>query len=100
MYASVCACEIINIDRIGVDFVMVVGGTFDVVAGKVSRVPLWMQNYGIERLYRVFQEPGCIWKRYLVTNTIFLLMLLNALAYRNIRPNSNQRMLDLFSRNF
>lgn len=58
-------------DKLGVDFVMGVGGTFDVVSGKVNRAPLWMQNSGFEWLYRVIQEPGRMWKRYLVTNSKF-----------------------------
>ena len=57
--------------HLGVSFVMGVGGTFDVVAGKVKRAPLWMQKYGLEWLYRVMQEPGRMWKRYLVTNAKF-----------------------------
>ena len=63
---------------LGVDFVMGVGGTFDVVAGKVKRAPVWMQNCGLEWLFRVIQEPRRMWKRYLVTNSIFLGMLLRA----------------------
>lgn len=63
-------------EQLGVDFVMGVGGTFDVVAGKVKRAPLWMQQTGLEWLYRVIQEPGRMWKRYLVTNSKFVLMLL------------------------
>ncbi len=63
-------------DRLGVDFVMGVGGTFDVVAGKVKRAPLWMQKYGLEWFYRVLQEPGRMWKRYLVTNSKFAWLLL------------------------
>lgn len=65
-------------EELGVTFVMGVGGTFDVVAGKVKRAPLWMQKYGLEWLYRVIQEPRRMWKRYLVTNTKFALMLLKA----------------------
>ncbi|MGH8778188.1 WecB/TagA/CpsF family glycosyltransferase [Paraburkholderia sp.] len=61
--------------ELGVDFVMGVGGTFDVVAGKVQRAPVWMQNYGMEWLFRVVQEPGRMWKRYLFTNSRFALML-------------------------
>jgi len=57
--------------QLGVDFVMGVGGTFDVVAGKVKRAPLWMQKYGLEWLYRVYQEPRRMWKRYLFTNSKF-----------------------------
>ena len=62
-------------DKLGVDFVMGVGGTFDVVAGKVKRAPVWMQNYGLEWLYRIIQEPGRMWKRYLVTNSKFAWLL-------------------------
>ena len=63
-------------DKLGVDFVMGVGGTFDVVAGKVNRAPLWMQNSGLEWFYRVLQEPRRMWKRYLVTNSKFAWLLL------------------------
>ncbi len=63
-------------DRLGVSFVMGVGGTFDVVAGKVNRAPLWMQRYGLEWFYRVVQEPRRMWKRYLVTNSKFAWYLL------------------------
>lgn len=63
-------------DRLGVTFVMGVGGTFDVVAGKVQRAPVWMQRAGLEWFYRVLQEPGRMWKRYLVTNSVFAWLLL------------------------
>lgn len=69
-------------DRLGVDFVMGVGGTFDVVAGKVNRAPMWMQNYGLEWLYRVIQEPRRMWKRYLVTNSKFAWYLLREKLFR------------------
>lgn len=63
-------------DKLGVNFVMGVGGTFDVVAGKVNRAPTWMQNAGLEWLYRVIQEPRRMWKRYLVTNSKFAWLLI------------------------
>lgn len=63
-------------DQLGVTFVMGVGGTFDVVAGKVQRAPVWMQKAGLEWFYRVLQEPGRMWKRYLVTNSVFAWLLL------------------------
>ncbi|MBN3565572.1 MULTISPECIES: WecB/TagA/CpsF family glycosyltransferase [Burkholderia cepacia complex] len=67
---------------LGVDFVMGVGGTFDVVAGKVKRAPRWMQRSGLEWAYRVIQEPGRMWKRYLSTNSRFLVMLTGAYVSR------------------
>ena len=63
-------------EQLGVDFVMGVGGTFDVVAGKVKRAPLWMQEYGLEWFYRVLQEPRRMWKRYAETNSKFAWLLL------------------------
>ncbi|WP_223441946.1 WecB/TagA/CpsF family glycosyltransferase [Pseudomonas sp. BF-R-19] len=63
-------------DQLGVSFVMGVGGTFDVVAGKVKRAPKWMQKYGLEWFYRVIQEPGRMWQRYLNTNSKFAWLLL------------------------
>lgn len=63
-------------DIINTSFIMGVGGSFDVVAGKVSRAPLWMQNAGLEWFYRFLQEPRRMWKRYFYTNTIFIYLLL------------------------
>jgi len=61
--------------ELGVRFAMGVGGTFDVVAGKVRRAPRWVQRIGMEWLFRVVQEPRRMWKRYLVTNCRFVKML-------------------------
>lgn len=63
----------------GVPVVHGVGGSFDVVAGLVQRAPEVWQRLGLEWLYRVKQEPGRLWKRYLVTNLAFLRLLLRDL---------------------
>ncbi len=55
-----------------VPFVMGVGGTFDVVAGLVSRAPRWMQRCGLEWFYRLCQEPRRMWRRYLVEDMAFI----------------------------
>jgi len=53
-----------------------VGGSFDVFAGKVERAPQAWQRLGMEWLYRLVQEPRRLLRRYLVTNTLFCLMVL------------------------
>jgi len=63
-------------EAVDVPFIMGVGGAFDVIAGKVKRAPRWMQKSGFEWLYRVIQEPRRMWKRYLVTNSIFIYLVL------------------------
>ncbi|MDC7996782.1 WecB/TagA/CpsF family glycosyltransferase [Gilvibacter sediminis] len=59
-----------------VNMIMGVGGSFDVVAGVTKRAPLWMQNSGLEWFYRFLQEPGRMWKRYLVGNFKFIVLVL------------------------
>lgn len=58
-------------ELMNVPFMMGVGGSFDVMAGKVQRAPKWMQNAGLEWFFRLLQEPSRMWKRYLVTNVQF-----------------------------
>lgn len=59
-----------------VNFIMGVGGSFDVIAGVVKRAPLWMQNIGLEWFYRFLQEPKRMWKRYLIGNSKFIALVL------------------------
>ncbi|MEO5584658.1 MAG: WecB/TagA/CpsF family glycosyltransferase, partial [Flavobacteriales bacterium] len=53
-----------------------VGGAFLLYAGVDTRAPQWMRNASLEWLYRLWLEPGRLWKRYLVTNSAFMLMYL------------------------
>ncbi len=55
-----------------------IGGALPVLIGVQKRAPLWMQKSGLEWLYRFFQEPSRLAKRYLVTNSIFLWLLFKA----------------------
>jgi N-acetylglucosaminyldiphosphoundecaprenol N-acetyl-beta-D-mannosaminyltransferase len=52
-----------------------VGGAFPVFAGVAKRAPQFMQNYSLEWLYRLGQEPGRLFGRYLKTNSKFLFLL-------------------------
>lgn len=67
-------------DRLGVQLAVGVGGSFDVLAGLRSRAPQWMQNAGLEWLFRLVQEPRRLFKRYLLTNSKFVGLLLRALV--------------------
>ena len=50
-----------------------VGAAFDFHAGTFSRAPAWMRNHGLEWLHRLFSEPRRLSRRYLVTNSAFVL---------------------------
>lgn len=51
-----------------------VGAAFDYHAGTIRRAPQWMQDIGLEWLHRLCSEPRRLWKRYLITNTIFVVL--------------------------
>jgi N-acetylglucosaminyldiphosphoundecaprenol N-acetyl-beta-D-mannosaminyltransferase len=50
-----------------------VGAAFDYHAGTIKRAPKWMQDSGLEWLYRLISEPRRLYKRYLITNTLFII---------------------------
>jgi N-acetylglucosaminyldiphosphoundecaprenol N-acetyl-beta-D-mannosaminyltransferase len=60
---------------IGVPYVMGVGGSIDVVAGKTRWAPPWVRRAGLEWLYRLAQEPRRLGGRYVTTNARFLKLL-------------------------
>lgn len=49
-----------------------VGAAFDYHAGVITRAPLWMQHAGLEWLHRLVSEPRRLWRRYLLTNMLFI----------------------------
>lgn len=59
-------------DALDVPVLMGVGGSFDVLAGYVSRAPRTFQAAGMEWSWRLLMEPRKMWKRYLTTNTEFM----------------------------
>ncbi|WP_372764181.1 WecB/TagA/CpsF family glycosyltransferase, partial [Litorivivens sp.] len=67
-----------NRHRLDVPVVMAVGGLFDFYAEKVSRAPVWLRELGLEWTWRLLQEPGRMWKRYVIGNPLFLLRIRRA----------------------
>ena len=57
-------------------FLRGVGAGFDFHAGTIKRAPIWVQKIGFEWLYRLFQDPGRLIKRYAITNVKYFLYLL------------------------
>ncbi len=67
-----------NIRSLRVPLVMNAGSCFDYVSGERARCPGWMGQMGLEWVYRLFQEPRRLWKRYLIGNPLFLLRVIRA----------------------
>jgi N-acetylglucosaminyldiphosphoundecaprenol N-acetyl-beta-D-mannosaminyltransferase len=49
-----------------------VGGFFDILAGRYWKTPGWVSHCGLEWLYLGVQNPGRMWKRYIVGNIVFV----------------------------
>ena len=62
-----------------------VGAAFDYHAGTLRRAPNWMQQCGLEWFYRLCQEPRRLWRRYLLTNAIFVIGMARQLLARRKR---------------
>lgn len=65
-----------NMDKVNARVFWSVGAMFDVLSGRFPRAPRWMQKLGLEWLFRLFQEPRRLWKRYLIGNVIFLFLII------------------------
>ena len=50
------------------------GQAFSVYAGDEKRLPAWMRNLALEWAYRLCLEPARLWKRYLFTNSLFIML--------------------------
>jgi N-acetylglucosaminyldiphosphoundecaprenol N-acetyl-beta-D-mannosaminyltransferase len=60
-----------HLEESGVSVAMGMGALFDFFSGRIPRAPLWVREMSMEWVYRLVQEPGRMWKRYLVGNFIF-----------------------------
>lgn len=63
-----------------------VGAAFDYHAGTLKRAPLAWQRSGFEWLYRLLQEPRRLFKRYLVTNTLFMVRMSRQILLKLFKP--------------
>ncbi len=59
-----------------------VGAAFDFHSGAKRQAPLWMQRSGLEWLFRLIQEPQRLWRRYLIYNSRFIVLVLEQLLRR------------------
>jgi exopolysaccharide biosynthesis WecB/TagA/CpsF family protein len=61
-----------NLARMNARVAIGVGALFDFLAGRVARAPRWVRRMRMEWGYRLWLEPGRLWRRYLVGNAVFM----------------------------
>lgn len=65
-----------HIGRVKAPVLIGVGAAFDFLAGRKRQAPRWMQRSGLEWLFRLLTEPRRLWRRYLINNPLFVLLVL------------------------
>jgi N-acetylglucosaminyldiphosphoundecaprenol N-acetyl-beta-D-mannosaminyltransferase len=70
---------------------MAIGATIDFEAENVARSPKWMSELGLEWLFRLLSEPKRLWKRYLIDDIPFLLLIFMQ-KYKLYKNKTNQKI--------
>jgi N-acetylglucosaminyldiphosphoundecaprenol N-acetyl-beta-D-mannosaminyltransferase len=61
------------------------------ISGRRRQAPLWMREHGLEWLFRLFQEPRRLWRRYLIYGAKFVAwILLESLGLKKFEQNTNE----------
>ena len=74
----------LNQERLSAPVLAAVGAAFDFHAGRIPEAPSWMKTSGLQWFHRLMSDPKRLWRRYLVGNTQFLLLLLGDLFKRRL----------------
>lgn len=78
-----------NAESLKPTILMGVGGLFDFYSKRTRRAPRWLREIGLEWSYRMLQEPGRMWKRYVIGNPLFLYRVMRWKLYSGVSPAGN-----------
>ncbi len=74
-----------NRNRLSVPVSIGIGGTYEFIIESVARAPRWMQQTGLEWVFRIAQDPGRLWKRYFVGFFKFGVMIWPAILHQQYK---------------
>jgi N-acetylglucosaminyldiphosphoundecaprenol N-acetyl-beta-D-mannosaminyltransferase len=77
-----------NLSKTDIKVALGIGGTFDIVSGRIKEAPRWMTDVGLEWLFRLTREPGRLWKRYLIRDPKFFLKIVEQKIGRDFSARS------------
>lgn len=80
-------------EYLNIPYIVGVGGSFDILAGKTKRAPKLMQKSGTEWVFRIYQEPRRMLWRYLSTNFLFLVKMLHAIFFGQREPIERREIM-------
>jgi N-acetylglucosaminyldiphosphoundecaprenol N-acetyl-beta-D-mannosaminyltransferase len=68
-----------------------VGAAFDFIAGTKKEAPPWIQRSGLEWLFRLWEEPRRLWRRYIFNNPAFVVLLAKQIAFQRLNRGNNSK---------
>jgi N-acetylglucosaminyldiphosphoundecaprenol N-acetyl-beta-D-mannosaminyltransferase len=75
--------------------ILAVGAAFPFLAGKIPQAPSWMQNAGLEWVFRLASEPRRLWRRYVYLNPAYVfLLLLQALGLSHFASDGQRPVVE------
>jgi len=77
-------------DRLNVNLIIGIGASFEFTSNIIKRAPKWIQNFALEWLYRLIKEPKRLWKRYLFSNSLFILLFTKMYFKKVFKQNKNK----------
>lgn len=77
---------------------MALGATIDFEADNVKRAPKWMSEVGLEWLFRLLCEPKRLWKRYLVDDVVFFLLILRQKLKLSFKKKADSKVWQIADR--
>ena len=77
---------------------MALGATIDFEADNVKRAPKWMSEVGLEWLFRLLCEPKRLWKRYLVDDVVFFLLILRQKLKLSLKKKTDNKVWQIADR--
>lgn len=64
-----------HVGRLSAPVLIGVGAAFDFHSGRKRQAPRWIQRHGLEWFFRLLNEPRRLWRRYLINNPLFVLLI-------------------------
>ena len=78
-----------HLGRVGAPVLIGVGAAFDFLSGRKRQAPRWIQRSGFEWLYRLINEPGRLWRRYLLGYPRFIILAIRQLVMEAAKRSAN-----------
>lgn len=80
-----------NRKKLNANILIGVGAAFNFLTNREKQAPSFLQQMGLEWLFRLIQNPSRLWNRYIITNTLFIILLIRVHLFQIIHMDKIPR---------